>query len=156
MEREEKIRQDLSGSFGFLEGKITIPRVRRIFAETPRGEFKNVLSYIVNNLGFGQVCTITGLDAGEDLQLIYHLAESGGIVLSLKVNIPKADPRIPSILDINQGVLFYERELVDLLGVKVEGLPPGDNYPLPEGWPEGQYPLRKDWKPQEMLAGKEG
>jgi membrane-bound hydrogenase subunit beta len=35
---------------------------------------------------------------------------------------------------------------MDLLGIQVEGIPPGRHYPLPEGWPEGQYPLRKDWK----------
>jgi Ni,Fe-hydrogenase III component G len=29
----------------------------------------------------------------------------------------------------------------------VTGLPEGSRYPLPDNWPEGQYPLRKDWKP---------
>ena len=49
---------------------------------------------------------------------------------------------------------YYEKELVDLLGFRVEGLPPGPRYPLPDDWPEGQYPLRKEWKP-EMLDRKE-
>jgi membrane-bound hydrogenase subunit beta len=40
----------------------------------------------------------------------------------------------------------YERELVDLLGFEVQGLPPGNRYPLPDGWPDGQHPLLKDWK----------
>jgi len=37
-----------------------------------------------------------------------------------------------------------------MLGVQIEGLPPGKRYPLPDNWPAGQYPLRKDWK-TEML-----
>jgi Ni,Fe-hydrogenase III component G len=41
---------------------------------------------------------------------------------------------------------IYERELIDLLGAKVEGLPPGNRYPLTDDWPKDQYPLRKDWK----------
>jgi Ni,Fe-hydrogenase III component G len=35
---------------------------------------------------------------------------------------------------------------MDLLGAQVEGLPAGRRYPLPEDWPQGEYPLRKDWK----------
>ena len=49
-------------------------------------------------------------------------------------------------------VRIYERELVDLLGARVEGLVPGVRYPLPEGWPEGDHPLLKDWKPKTTAA----
>ena len=35
---------------------------------------------------------------------------------------------------------------MDLLGIKVNGLAEGQRYPLPEDWPKGDYPLRKDWK----------
>jgi Ni,Fe-hydrogenase III component G len=35
---------------------------------------------------------------------------------------------------------------VDLLGIKVNGLASGHRYPLPDNWPKGEYPLRKDWK----------
>ena len=51
---------------------------------------------------------------------------------------------------------IYERELVDLLGAKVEGLPPGNRYPLPDDWPEVQYPLRKDWKQESSGLPQEG
>jgi Ni,Fe-hydrogenase III component G len=36
--------------------------------------------------------------------------------------------------------------MMDLFGMQVEGLPPGNRYPLPDDWPPNQYPLRKDWK----------
>jgi len=36
---------------------------------------------------------------------------------------------------------------MDLFGAKVEGLPEGPRYPLPDDWPKNQFPLRKDWKP---------
>ena len=34
---------------------------------------------------------------------------------------------------------------MDLLGFQVQGLTEGSRYPLPDVWPAGQYPLRKDW-----------
>ena len=71
-------------------------------------------------------------------------------MLNLKLAVPKAKPVIKTVSGLFPGCVIYERELVDLLGAEVEGLPPGERYPLPDNWPAGQYPLRKDWKP-EML-----
>jgi Ni,Fe-hydrogenase III component G len=51
------------------------------------------------------------------------------------------------VIPLFVGAEIYERELVDLLGVKVEGLPSGNRYPLMDDWPKDQFPLRKDWKP---------
>ena len=34
-----------------------------------------------------------------------------------------------------------------ITGINVSGLPDGPSYPLPDCWPEGQYPLRKEWNP---------
>jgi len=92
-------------------------------------------------------------DEGEDLGFLYHVADESGIILCLHTRAPKADPRIVSVSDRFPSAHIYERELVDLFGAKVEGLPPGNRYPLPDGWPEGQYPLRKDWKDAAAGAG---
>jgi len=53
---------------------------------------------------------------------------------------------IKTITDIFPPADIYERELEDLLGAKVDGLGDGKRYPLPDDWPKGEYPLRKDWK----------
>jgi Ni,Fe-hydrogenase III component G len=72
--------------------------------------------------------------------------------LNLTVAVPKENPVLQTVMGYFPPAETYERELIDLLGMKVEGLPPGSRYPLPEGWPEGQYPLRKDWNVK-MLEG---
>ncbi|MFH1477620.1 MAG: NADH-quinone oxidoreductase subunit C [Verrucomicrobiota bacterium] len=146
MTNEEKIRQELSEQFGFGTEQIRVTRERRLFLETPYNRFRGVLEHAVNNMGFKQLCTITGLDEGESLAGIYHLARADGIVLNLRVRVPKANPVLQTITDIFPGSMNYERELVDLLGFRVEGLPEGNRYPLPDNWPIGQCPLRKDWK----------
>ena len=69
------------------------------------------------------MCMITGLDEGENLSFIYHLAHFNGIMIDLKTYAPKNNPVIKTVTDTFPGSDLYERELVDLLGAKIEGLP---------------------------------
>jgi len=115
--------------------------------------FAEVFDYAVKQMKFLHLCTITGLDEGENLAFIYHLAQDSGILLNLKTSVPKDNPVLKTVMPYFAGAEIYERELVDLLGAKIQGLPAGHRYPLTDDWPKGQFPLRKDWKP---LGGKEG
>ncbi len=156
MSREDTLKDDLLATFPALADRVSVARTRRLWVEVTREEFPAVLDHLKDRHGFDYCCTITGIDLGEELAFVYHLADWHGVVVNLRQRAPRSDPSIRSITPRFPGVIFYERELVDLFGAKVEGLPPGDRYPLRDDWPEGQYPLRKDWKP-EMLeqAGKE-
>lgn len=147
---EENIIESLINNFEFLKGKCVIRRERRIFAEVPKDSILEIISYAKEKLSFTMLCTITGLDSGEELQVIYHLSNDHGIVLNLKINVPKDRPEIDSVTSIYCGASFYERELIDMFGFEVKGLPSGSRYPLPDWWPEGEYPLRKDWKPDSI------
>ncbi|OGV58662.1 MAG: hypothetical protein A2283_02475 [Lentisphaerae bacterium RIFOXYA12_FULL_48_11] len=155
MANEETIKTELSRKFSFLADKIVIQRVRRIFVDVPQERFHDVCEFAAKKMEFSNLCIITGLDDGDNLQFIYHLARMDGIVLNLRTTAPKSNPVIKTITDIFPGGVIYERELIDLLGAKVEGIPHGKRYPLPDDWPANQFPLRKDWKP-EMLEGLSG
>jgi membrane-bound hydrogenase subunit beta len=147
MSVEEKIIQELQKRFSYLEGKIRSPRARRFFIEVSLDQLFEVLTYLNKGLKFEQLCTITGLDEGPQLGVMYHLAQnSGGQVLSVKTFVPRDNPVLKTVTGIYPGAEIYERELIDLLGFKVEGLGEGLRYPLPDDWPAGSYPLRKDWK----------
>ena len=146
-DRELKIKQDLLNRFPYLNDKITVQRLRRIYAEVDYVNFVEVFEYAIQKSNFTFLCTITGLDEGDKISFIYHLTTQGGIILNLKTGILKEKPVLKTIIGYFRQAEIYERELVDLLGVKVEGLPEGKRYPLPDDWPKDQYPLRKDWKP---------
>ena len=146
MANEQDIINSLIKKFPFLENNIRIQRQRRIFAGAPWEKFEEVFKYAVNELKFSVLCAITGLDEGQTLGIIYHIACKGEIMLNLKINIPKDKPVLKTITSYFPGAEVYERELVDLLGADVRGLGPGKRYPLPDDWPAGEYPLRKDWK----------
>ena len=144
---EIKIKQDLLQRFPYLIDKVRVQRDRRILAEVDYGNFKEVFEYAIRDLNFIYLCTITGLDEAEKIALIYHITRQDGIILNIKTGVPKDKPVLKTIIEYFPSAQIYERELEDLLGVKVEGLPEGKRYPLPDDWPQGQYPLRKDWKP---------
>jgi membrane-bound hydrogenase subunit beta len=146
MLEEDIIKQQLVEKFGYLNDKVTVQRPRRLFADIPLANFDEILDYTVKKLGFSILVTITGLDEGTTLGFIYHLARENGIVLNLYTNAPKDRPVIKSITAYFPVADAYERELVDLFGAQVTGLPEGDRYPLPDDWPASQFPLRKDWK----------
>ena len=149
MTREQCIEQDLTGRFPFLEGAVRIQRPRRMFVDVPREHFGAVFEYLARESGFTILCAITGLDQGGMLAALYHLAQETGIVLTVTVAVPKEAPVLPTVTGYFPAADAYEREMVDLLGMDVVGLPPGPRYPLPDDWPAGEYPLRKDWRSPE-------
>ena len=146
---EESIKEALEKRFGTLLSNWVIQRKRRIYVDVPRESLVMVVDFARKELGCDHLVTITGLDAGESLEFIYHLFLQGPI-LSLKVKVPLSDPRVQTITPMFLGAEPYERELEDMLGAKVEGLAPGRHYPLPDDWPQGQHPLRKGWKASDV------
>jgi Ni,Fe-hydrogenase III component G len=147
MQDEEKIAQELSNNFKALEGKVTVTQPRRISAEVGLADFRKVFEFCIKKLNFSILCAITGLDEGEKLGAIYHLAQEHGTVLNLKTSVDKQNPVLKTVSGYFPVALIYEREIVDLLGFQVEGLPSGNRYPLTDDWPVNEFPLRKDWKP---------
>ena len=149
MSQEEDIKQEIAKRFSGLADKIRIPRPRRLYIEIDLANFKPLFECAAKELGFSHLLSITGLDEGENLSFIYHLAKDGGMVLNLKTSVSKNNPAIDTVTSYFPGAEIYERELIDLFGAKVQGLPAGNRYPLTDDWPKDQYPLRKDWKPNQ-------
>jgi Ni,Fe-hydrogenase III component G len=146
MTTEETIQEKLTGKFPALGGKVRIRRARRIFAEIDMKHFEDVFAFAIKELAFTMLCTITGLDDGTTFGFIYHLAREDGVTLNLKTSVSKDAPIIETMTGYFPTADIYEREIADLFGVTVDGLKPGPRYPLPDDWPKGEYPLRKDWK----------
>jgi NADH:ubiquinone oxidoreductase subunit C len=85
-----------------------------------------------------------GLPVEDKLEALYHFTE-GPVVATLRVTVPYADPRIPSICPIVPTATLYERELQEMFGFVIEETPVSDRLVLPDDWPDGVYPLRKSF-----------
>jgi len=95
-----------------------------------------------------KLSTITGVDFGKNLGLVYHITVDGeGIVVNVKVNdLPRTSPEVETLSDVIPAAAFMEREVHDLFGIKFKDHPSLKKWVLVETWPEGVYPLRKDFK----------
>jgi NADH-quinone oxidoreductase subunit C/D len=96
--------------------------------------------------GYEMLTSVTGVDYLPDdrMEVVYHaLRMKGGPPLTFKVQLPRHNPIVPSLIDIYPGVDFQEREAWDLLGIRFEGHPDLRRILTWEGF-QG-HPLRKDW-----------
>ncbi|MEA4869048.1 MAG: NADH-quinone oxidoreductase subunit C [Christensenella sp.] len=124
------------------------PRDKRVWTvfQEPK-TFESILHYASDTLGFHKGKHIIGTDEGESIGLSYILSNDEDVLLVLRERVPKSAPHVRSQGALYPSLVLHERELVDLFGVQVSGLPEGPRYPLPDCWPEGEYPLRKEWNP---------
>ena len=153
MEHEALVLEQLHKQFPVLAEEGAVTAKNRVFIAIPAELLLDVLRYAYDVLDYKNLCTITGMDSIECFELVYHLSnDHDGVMLNVNIKLPKDNAVAPTVLDIYNGATFYEREVEGLLGVTIEGLPEGRQYPLPDNWPEGQYPLRKDWTPDMLKS----
>ncbi len=80
-----------------------------------------------------------------DVDHIFSIDEARIFVI-LRASVPADTPQLGSITPEVPAAMWAERELQDLFGVKAEGIPDSRRLILPDDWPEGIHPLRKDIK----------
>ena len=97
--------------------------------------------------GYVHLVTITGLDEGGAIGLIYHLARPGGGVVHVKTSVPKGGAA-PTAMGVFPGAYIYEMEVHDMFGLRFQGNPHmGRRLLLPDCYPEDEPPLLKSTDP---------
>ncbi len=97
---------------------------------------------------------LTGTDFPEDerLRTSYHVFSYGKRhLVAFHVDLPRDEPRQPSVHDIWPAANWHERESWDLLGIVYEGHPDLRRILLPDDWEE--HPLRKDYEEKSEYRG---
>jgi Ni,Fe-hydrogenase III component G len=101
----------------------------------------------LTNAHWGYLSAITGLDHGPEagrMEVLYHFCNQAA-VLTLRVPIPREHPVVPSICGVIPSASLFERELIEMFGITCEGTPDSRRLFISDDWPEGVYPLRKDF-----------
>lgn len=106
------------------------------------------------DLKFDSLMCLSGMDYGADAELgvVYNLfSMTHRHKITLRVNVPRDNPKVPSVEQIWRTADWHEREAYDLFGIVFEGHRDLRRILCPDDW-EG-YPLRKDYVVQEYYHG---
>ena len=98
---------------------------------------------------YPHVSVIAFADVGEAVELMYHFYVYWGIpheeiLVTFTVSLSKTDLKVPTITGIIPGALTSEREKQEMLGIEVVDIPDSRRLFLPEDFPVGVFPWRKD------------
>jgi len=133
--------------FGPLILRADLPSDRRLFVFVDPSSVKYVCQHIFRELDARYVASIGSDDrpySGNFLVAHNFAFDRDHLLCSVLTHLPPDDPRIDSITSVVPAAGWAEREMRDLVGIE----PVGHAYPkrlvLPDGWPEGNHPLRKD------------
>ena len=114
------------------------------FITLPANHLHAAVEILVAQFDLHHLSTITGQDTGDAIELLYHFWWGKG--LTLRTALPYASLSIATVTDVIVGAAFYEREIMEMLGVTFEGHPEPKPLFLPDDWAGGE-PLRKTFVP---------
>ena len=119
---------------------------KRVYIEIKPDAIVKVAQYMFRNLG-ARFNIASGVDTRECIEILYHFTiEEINLVISLRVKLDKARPEIDSLAPHIKATDWIEREIHEILGVNFKGHPDMRKLLLSDDWPEGVYPLRKDYE----------
>jgi membrane-bound hydrogenase subunit beta len=136
-----------------------------VWLDVKRNGFRPAISQVCELQENPHFSVISQVDLGDSVDLLYHFSLFTGeplkaLALVIRVTLSKTDLTIPTITDIIPGAIFSERETQEMMGVKVIGIPDDRRLFIPEDFPEGVYPWRRDdTGPEKMLRvlpGRQG
>jgi len=142
----EEVLGDLRKKFKDDIVEILDERSKKVYIEIKQESLVKVASYIFKDLK-ARFNTASGVDMRNHMEILYHfLIEDINLLISLRVKLQKSKLEIDSLLPIFEGANWIEREMHEILGINFKGHPDLKRLLLPDDWPDGVYPLRRDYK----------
>jgi len=139
--------EQLKEKFGPAILRADLPSDSRLFVHVDPTAIKNVCQYIFRDLDARYVISI-GIDdrpySGNFLVAHDFAFDQDHLLCSLLVDLPADNPKVDSISDVVPAANWAEREMRDLFGIEPVGHRYLKRLVLPDGWPDGMHPLRKD------------
>ncbi len=142
----KEVMKDLKKALSDKILDIVQPRRNRIYLRVKPEKAPEVVEYLFFKYKC-KLCTASGMDMREGIEIIYHLAkEEKNMLINVKTLIPYSKLEIESIGKKIKAFRWIEREINEMLGVKFKGHPDMRRLLLADSFPKGKYPLRKDFK----------
>ena len=146
----------LKEKFGPAIRRADLPAENRLFLYIDPAAVRPICQYLFRDMDARYVITI-GVDDRlySNTFLVAHdfAFDRDRLLCSVLAQIPHEAPRIDSISDLIPAASWAEREMRDMVGIEPVGHKYLKRLVLPDGWPEGVHPLRKDVAWNEVPPG---
>ncbi len=155
MAARAKLNQ-LKAVFGPAILRADLPADNRLFLYVEPAAVKPVCRHLFRDLDARYVISI-GVDdrpfSGQFLVAHDFAFDQDHVMCSVLTYLPAENPKLDSISDVVPAANWAEREFRDMIGIEPVGHPYPKRLVLPDGWPDGVHPLRKDYAWDEVPAG---
>ena len=94
-----------------------------------------------------RVALVCATEDDDCFRVVYVLVRPLTEPVELVLRVPKEEPAIPSLAQLDYGTGRFERELRDLYGITSTGHPLPARLVRHGHWPRGWYPMRRDAGP---------
>jgi membrane-bound hydrogenase subunit beta len=133
--------------------------VQNLWIKADARNFKDVVEELRRLHPNPHFAVISGSQTGDIVELNYHFSfnyaePKSEFFASVKVALPKSSLKLPTITNLIPGALVSEREVQEMFGVKIEGIPDARRMFLDESFPKGVYPWRRDETGPKKLVRK--
>ena len=145
---EDIIKETKKAVGKWIKG-VTIKNSQRVYIDIDPAGVREVAKYLWKDRG-ARYSIATAVDNRTSFEVLHHLSldREGGAVVSIRAVLDRDKPSMPSLATEIKAANWIEREMSELMGIEFVGHPDMRRLLLSsEHWPEGVYPLRKDYKP---------
>ncbi|NLI00064.1 MAG: Fe-S-binding domain-containing protein [Chthonomonadales bacterium] len=128
--------------------RADIPSDTRLYLFVDRGALPSICRTVFRDLDARYVISIGADDrpySGSFMVAHDFAFDRDHVLCSILADVPAENPTVPSITPDVPAASWAEREIRDLVGIEPEGHRYLKRLVLPDGWPEGVHPLRKDF-----------
>jgi len=118
----------------------------RVYLEIKPEALVKIANHVFHDLG-ARFNIASGVDCRTHIEILYHFTlEDINLLVSLRVKLDHSRPEIETLATSFEAANWIERELNEMLGINFKGHPDMRRLLLPDEWPKGVYPLRRDYK----------
>ncbi len=140
----EEVIKEIKTKWSIASVEIHSPR--RLYITVPCEEAYDLAKFLSVEKQM-RLSIATGIDTRGGIEILYHFShDPTGTFYTIKTVIPKDNLKIKSLTDFLPAANWIEREIHELLGVEFIGHPNLVPLLTSDDWPEGVYPLRRDYE----------
>lgn len=138
--------KNITDRFGSRILAVSRKSVKRAYMDIYPKDVVDVVRYIFKDMAL-RFNIASAVDDFDGLEIIYHFSnDASGFVISVRALLKdKTDPHIDTITEVTRSAWWIEREIHELFGIEFDGNKDLRPLLLPDDWPSGVYPLRKNF-----------